>query len=427
MKTIIALISSLLIFSGVLQQPAYCQDQIPASDTLATYVDQLNTDVLQLKNLNISGYLQAQMQFADSAGIPSYAGGSFPAGVDKRFMVRRGRIKFVYSTSSLNQFVLQLDATERGVAIKDAYMKFTDPWSRSFSATAGVFYRPFGYEIEYSSSMRESPEYSRFVQTLFPGEQDLGAMISFQPPKTSRFNFIKLDAGFFSGCGPNKSDFDNFKDFIGRLSLNKSFLAEKVKAGIEASYYHGGISNYTNKVYQDIEGDKFVYNPSDTLTNLTSKSVREIRGIDAQLTMDLPFGITTLRGEFVAGQQPAYAGSAVSPIEQKKEDTYIRDVRGYYFYFVQAIFQTKHQFVFKYDVIDPNTRIKESQIGTTGSNLTSADIKTSALGFGWAYRWDSNIKLTAYYDIVSNDKTHLKGYTSDLKDNVLTLRFQYKF
>jgi hypothetical protein len=427
MKIRASLITGILPFWTMLYNPGYAQDAIPTSDTIPAYVEQLNTDVSLLKNLKITGYVQAQWQKIDSAGAPSFAGGDFASNVDNRFMMRRGRIKFTYSPSSMSQYVLQLDASEKGVALKDAYMKFTDPWTKALTLTAGIFNRPFGYEIEYSSGLRESPERSRFTQTLFPGERDLGAMITFQPPKTSRFNFIKLDAGLFNGTGNNKSDFDKYKDFIGHLSLNRSFLSEKVKAGIGASWYHGGFGNYTKKVYQQIEGDKFIYSAADTLQNLNRESVRDLKGIDAQLTMDLPFGLSSLRGEYVFGQQPAYAGTATSPTEQKKEDTYIRDVKGYYFYYVQNIFQSKHQLVIKYDVFDPNTRIEESHIGVTGTNLTAADIRYSTLGIGWIYRLDPNVKLTAYYDFVKNDPTKLKGYTSDIRDNVFTFRIQYKF
>ncbi len=101
-------------------------------------------------------------------------------------MIRRGRVKFAYE-GKLSQFVLQIDATEKGVALKDAYINFKDPWLQMFTLQAGVFDRPFGFEVHYSSSMRESPERARITQTLFPQERDLGAMLTIQPRKESRF------------------------------------------------------------------------------------------------------------------------------------------------------------------------------------------------------------------------------------------------
>jgi hypothetical protein len=47
---------------------------------------------------------------------------------------------------------------------------------------------------------------------------------------------------------------------------------------------------------------------------------------------------------------------------------------------------------------------------------------------GLAYRWDANVKITAYYDMVKNEKSKsLSGFTNDVKDNVFTLRVQVKF
>jgi hypothetical protein len=407
-------------------QKSKAQDSNAGNDTIPAYLGEVKSDVEELKKFKITGYIQAQAQFADSAGIPAVAGGAFPTGVDKRFMVRRGRLKFTYSPSVLTSFVLQIDATEKGVILKDAYVKFTEPWLRRFTLTSGVFNRPFGYEIEFSSSNRESPERSRFTQTLFPNERDMGFMLTYQPPKTSRYNWLKLDAGLFNGTGPNTVEFDNFKNFIGHLSVNKSLLGEKIKLSGGVSLYSGGFANGTNKVYV-MNGTVFNYIAADTLTNLNAKSSAKFTGLDAQFSYDSPIGITTIRGEYIWGQQAAYQKVTVTPLLPLNVDTYIRNMAGYYVYFVQNIGHSKHQFIFKYDSYDPNTRISGTQIGVKGSNTSVGDIKFSTIGLGWAFRWDSNIKLTAYYDIITNESTVVKGYTKDIKDNVLTMRVQYKF
>src|SRR3954471_23875613 len=96
-------------------------------DTIARAVHKLQDDLSILKKIRISGYIQAQYQVADSAGTPSFAGGNFPANVDKRFAVRRGRLKFVYD-NRLTQYVFQFQAGETGVFMKEGYVKFTEPW-----------------------------------------------------------------------------------------------------------------------------------------------------------------------------------------------------------------------------------------------------------------------------------------------------------
>ncbi|TSA33959.1 MAG: porin [Porphyromonadaceae bacterium] len=416
--------------------------ETPKPDTVYPILEKLQSDVSLFSRLKISGYIQSQFQKADTAGIESFAGGNFPAGIDNRFAVRRGRFKLAYDYA-FSQYVLQVDVTEKGVGIKDAYVSFTDPWLQCFAITAGVFDRPFGYEISYSSSSRESPERSRMFQTLFPGERDLGARFTFQPPKTSRFNFIKLDAGLFNGTGPNVVDFDRYKDFISHLSINKTNRSEKVKVGLGVSYYNGGWRQGTKYNYSmnDVTlpaGNIMALTVDSTSSAIGNKLRREYFGADAQVSYDSPLGLTILRGEFITGTQPGVAKSAVSPSAQPVTDAYIRKFNGAYFYLVQNIFQTKYQLVVKYDWFDPNTAVTGNEIGVkvTGSNKATGayDAKYSTLGIGWVYKWNSQVKITAYYDYVLNETTTniedvstLKDLSNDRHDNVFTLRLQYKF
>ena len=93
------------------------------------------------------------------------------------------------------------------------------------------------------------------------------------------------------------------------------------------------------------------------------------------------------------------------------------------------------QIVLKYDWYDPNTDVKGDEIGknvtagATGRKTTNAaDLRYDTFGFGVAYFLSNNAKILAYYDTVKNETSkNLSGYTKDLKDNVFTLRLQYKF
>ena len=161
------------------------------SDTIANQVKKLSDDLTLLKKIKITGYIMAQYQSADSAGINSFEGGNFAPNVNNRFMLREARIKFIYE-GNLSQYVFQLDATEKGVSIKDMYAKFTEPWLKTVSLTIGQMNRPFGFEIGYTPTDRESPERGRMSQTIFVGERDLGAMLTLQAPKTSKLNFLKF-------------------------------------------------------------------------------------------------------------------------------------------------------------------------------------------------------------------------------------------
>lgn len=79
----------------------------------------------------------------------------------------------------------------------------------------------------------------------------------------------------------------------------------------------------------------------------------------------------------------------------------------------------------KYDWYDPNTKVSGQQIGATGSNLYSSDIKYTTLGLGYLFNYDQNWKFLAYADLVKNEITNLSGYKTDRKDNVFTFRIQY--
>jgi hypothetical protein len=94
---------------------------------------------------------------------------------------------------------------------------------------------------------------------------------------------------------------------------------------------------------------------------------------------------------------------------------------------LQNILSTKHQLGLKLDWYDPNTKVSGTQIGLSGSNLNAADIKYTTLGGGYLFYIDPNMKLTLWYDRVWNEHTLLNGYETDISDNVLTVRVQFRF
>lgn len=212
------------------------------------------------------------------------------------------------------------------------------------------------------------------------------------------------------------------------------------------------------------------------------KLKRNYFGVDAQATLQSAFGTTTIRGEYLWGQQPGTSSSSVSPrgLVNKSSneitvqdttgnyyqvttsstlpsDIYIRDFSGGYVYFVQRILKTKHELVVKYDWYDPNTKVAGNDIGAGATydidkkkwsnpgNFGSADMKFTTIEVAWNYNLNPNVKFSVYYDIVSNETTinyapelskDSKGnlinnsttnYSKDLKDNILTIRLQYKF
>ncbi len=437
---ILTLVCFVAIASSSIFQLRAQETQETPLDTLTRSVHKLQDDFAIFKKLKVSGYIQAQFQIADSTGIASYAGGNFAANVDNRFLIRRGRIKFNYD-NRLTQYVLQFDANQTEIRTKEAYVKFTEPWLEAVSLQMGIFDVPFGNEAPVSSGSLESPERGRMSQILLPNENDIGAMLTFQMPKTSRFNFLKFEAGVFNGTAGKAVDFDWKKDFITRLSINKASKSEKIKYGVGVSFYDGGVRQANKYVYSKIDslsGHHYGFVIDSASTNKGQIAQRQYMGVDAQVSFDFPFGITTLKAEYIQGVQPGTSSTTSSPSAAVADastyahtaDTYIRKFNGAYFYFIQNIFQTKHQIVVKYDWYDPNTKVSGDQLGASSSKLSATDIKYSTLGLGYNYKFDNNIKISLYYDMVTNETSKnlvSKALWKDIPDNVFTVRFQYKF
>ena len=451
MKINAKLLSATLLSSAFLSMTALGQaTNVVINDSIKKAYDATKHDVDNLKKLKVSGWVQAQWQLADTLGEASYDGGNFNTNQANRFMIRRGRVKFTY-TQKLSQYVLQLNATERGVNLVEIFGKVTDPWTKSLSLTAGVMNRPFGFEIQQSSADRETPERSRYVQMLLPNERDLGAMLTYQPVKGSALFGLKVDAGLFSGNGiyvPGTTatgstgnttaagliDTDKYKDFMGHIHYKRTFKEDKYMLGIGASTYQGGIAYQNNKVYNSFgtnAGQQFWTMADTTNGNLFkgNKAPRTYYAAELQFSMKWKLGTTTIRGEYMMGTQSGSLDKTNSPnvTTVNGSNTVSRQFNAGNVYFVQRIGKSKHDLVFKYEWYDPNSKLAAADFGV-GTTFKAAELKYTMFGLGYVLNWDENIKFMVYYNIVKNEITKgISGYTTDLRDNVLTIRMQYRF
>ncbi|MBL0145146.1 MAG: porin [Chitinophagaceae bacterium] len=389
-------------------------------------------------HLRIGGYIQPQFQVAQSKGVKTFEGGDFGAQVSNRFMLRRSRIRIDYvhftnNTKPSVQIVFQFDANERAFTVRDVWGRlFENNW-KVLSLTTGMFARPFGYEVNLSSSDRETPERGRMSQLLMKSERDLGVMLSLDSRrKDTKLKYLRADIGFFNGQGINASgDFDNIKDFIGNIALKPYHITKKITLSAGASVLYGGLVQNTKYVFTTniISGVKKVTVDSSA-SNLYQTSPRRYYGVNAQLKFKNNKGLTTeIRGEFVMGKQTGTLNNSETPVvlTTGTEGFHVRNFNGAYFYLLQQIFNNKNQLVIKYDWYDPNTNISGNEIGAAGSNFTAANIKFNTLGFGYVNYLTDNVKLVLYYAKVTNEKTQLTGYTSNVKDDVFTCRLQFRF
>ena len=397
--------------------------ELTPMEQLEQRTQSVEEEVNALKKFKVSGYIQAQFQWGEKdASLKVGTGNANPNSSFSRFGIRRGRIKFNYETG-IASGVFQLDITEKGVGIKDAYLSVKDPWLGIAMIKGGVFDRPFGNEISYSSSRRESPERSTLFQTLFSEERDLGVSITLQAPKTSPWSILKLEAGMFAGNGI-KLETDNRMDFIGHLSATKN-IGSLATWGLGASYYNGSVFQGNENLYK-MDGNIFLLN-NDT-TNKGKFSKREYIGFDGQFSIMSVIGLSQIRAEYLFGTQPAANSNSKSPNSSTPvvTDTYIRNFSGGYVIFVQDLGKLPLSVVFKYDWYNPNTKVAKNDVGLNGTGM--GDLSQSTIGFGMLWRATGNIRLQVFYEINHNEKTeNIASVVDGIKNDVFTLRLQYKF
>lgn len=378
----------------------------------------ISADLGKFGNISLSGYVQAQWQWAESKGISAIAqGGSFPSESNNRFMVRRGRVKFTYSLG-FAKMVIQPDISEKGLKVRDVYINATS-YNKLIGGQIGAFDRPFGYEISYSSSQRESPERSRIYNSLLPGEREVGAMLKMN------YKGLSLDAGLFNGNGLS-IDNDSTKDFIGRLSY-----AHKLKNGVigaEVSLYEGTIYNMGTYYFDFVEDEGFVAQTAGSDKNY----LRQYFGVGVHYCQNWWAGETKIYGEYLWGTQPGtlllnYNIVGDDEIIEETNPLYIRQFRGGYLSLAQKIGKTKHGIILKYDYYDPNTEVKGDQIGKL-QNTGIADFAYTTYGVGYIYNCTDYLKLTAYYDFVVNETSgSYASFKTQRQEDVFTLRVQFKF
>lgn len=413
----------------------FLMDMIDTSSNLGKSVLSVSK---RFDNVRIGGYIQPQFQVIQQKGAKSYNGGDFPVNVNNRYMLRRGRIRFDYVHFNFDnkpsvQFVFQFDGTERGVFIRDFWGRIFENKFKLFAFSTGMFARPFSYELNLSSSDRESPERGRMSQILMKTERDLGAMITFEPRKPNHpLRFLKIDAGMFNGPGLTAStDYDSHKDFIGRIALKPFPVTKQIQFSMAASWLNGGILQNTRYIYTPgfSAGVKY-FKQDSSLNNVGKIAPRKYYGADVQLKIKHKDGFTELRAEMITGKQASFANTSETPAAIPPDISgalYIRNFNGAYFYLLHNIFNIKHQLGIKYDWYDPNTDLKGTDIGKPGANINEANIKYSTLGFGYINYFNDNVKLVLWYDKITNEKTSLVNYAADIKDDVFTCRLQFRF
>ncbi len=237
-------------------------------DGVADRTTELENTVSNLAKLKISGYVQPQWVWTgiDTVGKNGDINNN-PQITRSYFQIRRGRVKFTYKSGDIGA-VIYPDITEQGVVIKEVYASWDfahDKGMTMLNLQMGAMNRPFGYEIAYSSSVREVVERSVAENRLFNGERDLGIQIGYTPV----FGDLRpvLELGLYNGS-------DNFaagpvNDIGGNSGNAFNFGTGQIQ---------GSVSSLTPKSGADSLYIATKVNPAINTTVATGKALVSVNG-----------------------------------------------------------------------------------------------------------------------------------------------------
>ena len=142
----------------------------------------------------------------------------------------------------------------------------------------GQFVKPFGFDIQQSSAVRESPERAIFAGYFFPGQRDRGILLSgdFRFLAVPALRHVQYFVGAFNG---NRFFTDNNRQLNYLARVRKVFDAQKLAVGLS------------------VQRGKQLLPPG-----LSGNNDENIFGVDFQYAVTERLG---LRGEFVAGNTPS--------------------------------------------------------------------------------------------------------------------------
>lgn len=223
-------------------------------------------DVEKLKKIKSSGYVQTRYEWFSQ----KEDGGVFTDG----FNVRRARVKVTAKPTSNTQAIIQLEAAKNSVSVKDAYLGYTFADDKVF--TIGQFHWPFGFEVPYSSSRRETPERALAFRRLFPGERDRGAKVdlpigkngvatlgAFDGTGIEQSNTLIIDPQTGTTIGKTSTaisgDQNNHKDIVGRLAWNRGNIEYGVSSYFGEGVWNNGYTGFLDEVDKNRYGADFRY------------------------------------------------------------------------------------------------------------------------------------------------------------------------
>ncbi|MDD5465151.1 MAG: porin [Candidatus Omnitrophica bacterium] len=312
-------------------------------------------------------------------------------------------------------FSLSSDTTDNyRVKPLDAYLTYSplpslDLEKPRLTLALGQQKKPFGRDPQTTEEYKPTLRSAQFDTNLGLGTRDIGfiAKGDLFPIVDYGFNYraplFEYAVGVINGAGPNTTDNNNQKDFVGRIGINAPVEYNSIFRGLSA-----GISGWT--------GQKSLSLGSGA-TAITRRGHKNRWGYDLAYNRT-PIGVTA---EYAQGTDATLSGSVANPVlGAVKSDGYAATV----FYnfgqqFVKGFkgqnryddwYPLTYQPFVRFDSWDPNTHLGNDRINVT------------TLGFNWFFA--ETTKLQFNYNIV---KKQDKSGSNGSGYNEFLAQFQYGF
>lgn len=214
------------VFLTLLAGPALAVADAAASGPEPLAASRLSS----LLSLSLSGFVQADAYAYRQDSQDQLDNGSGQPLNERRFLIRRARLRAQAETSVLPTLplgaVLELDgSTVSGAQARLIGAEVWAAWQASRQATpwlalgAGLFKIPFGREVQEYDPDRVFLERSRVVQALFPGEYDLGLRLH------GAWRFLRYSLALMNGAPAGDVQFalrdaNHSKDLLGRVGVD---------------------------------------------------------------------------------------------------------------------------------------------------------------------------------------------------------------
>ncbi|MFZ4735875.1 MAG: hypothetical protein ACOYM9_08025, partial [Bradymonadia bacterium] len=340
------------------------------------------------------------------------------------FTLRRARLRTRWERG-FSRGLLELDAgTHREIPVTPRRVEATvEPWPW-LVATAGLTRPPFGAELPLGNEARIFLERTAASQAFFPGETDLGAVVSGAAGPLRWSIALMNGAPAEDGHLPYAEDPASAHDLIGRLGLR--LQGDGLVLDVGTSYLtgeglHEGVpATKSGVTWSDLDEDSVIdtgeLSPQAARAATPSKAFdRWAVGADTRLDFETPIGVTTLEGEVILATNLDRSGEAADPI-----------LRGFDQRSLAATASAVHAWRgvlvgFRWETFAPDLDLTESRRGGQVPVDRGSTTYSPLVGYAWAETW----RLVAQYDhVVDTRGRDVRGVPVDLANDVFVLRLQ---